>query len=1371
MIGTSRKIFGTGMSLSLIFLLLLAVTGCGRSSENSSASLKPPSGISTISGKVTLSRADGMGAGSYLVTAYQTDRQSKPGSKGKGTAQLSDGAYQTTTDSTGHFEMNLPYGEYNLFVEGPNSRKALKQLRAFTSAISVDIVLTATGDVKGRLVQNGNPIGYSTGVFIPGTSFIAITDADGNFTLSGVPVGSYLLQTDWGPSSGTISVTVTIGTTNIGDFDMGANFDKPTVLSTTPYAGETTDRFMRCINNCFSGHAQPFGISLFFSQEMDLHSVKNATTITTPGNIEIQWDYHQLYYYGPPVYPPSPNNPNSLPYYRSPGSREVGIHPASREDWEKLSPGTYTVSISATALTVDGVPLGKPVSFSFTLVEDVIGTKPTNGEQDVHLSLHDGIGIAFSNRMDQESVIIDIEPPIIGQQLEWDFNVQEENGQIIGPSGFQFVNVSGLFADNVTYTVNVTSGKTLSGTDLSGLPHTFSFKTSAPEVVEAFPLDGATDVPKSSNMTIRFNTVVDRDLVEGGLVVEDGTTRVTGVKSKWIGFGPDTCVYCYAENFQPNDSLVIDFPKSYGKTYTISLTGMKTPEGTPLPNFTTSFTTLSPRIIRTDPAKNGLLSFWGDPIRLIANVPVDRATVTTDNIKLQDSSGTPVPIIVEQTGLGGVTCDPYGFCSSTDSGRVILIRGELKASNLYTVIATGLTAEDDKTPLPDITFSFTTARRGIVWSTPERGEVGVYLDHRVVVGFNDRFNADEQALIEGAIQITAQPKKDGRVSYPAPAFLWGTWGQGFSQLFINFTFNPGTNYKIWSASHDTTTGNLLPTKEIKDSLGNTILFVDRYLEFTTLDSSDVLSQLPNLVFSFSPRDGSLDLDPGEIELEVVFGTLIVEDRNVLKLFEGTTKVDLSTAEVQFSSESRYGFPCENGSYPGCTTDRFVTVLRVRNSPLRQNNAYRVEITGALPRTDCPYIIDCGGEVQDNLPFVSSFTTAGPRLFVGVDNLSGEIRIGGSGTALIDTAALKKVLKTSPAVICTWDFDTIDSDPDTDGVQPPAHLVSAICSYPPIVYANMKVEIGALNAFIQGVNSITGAVFFIPVGKFVNTPLSEVFYINPNITLPVLETVEVFNNLPGTEATLHLMFNEFMEASTVTTGAFTLTDNATSNTLTIKSIQSVDQQHQPIEGARWAGPAIHLTTDPLEPGMTYTLMVNGVKEFGGHYTINTAADGTKSFTFNGKVASVLALQTLTYDYNSNEYTVTTKIAIQFTTSMKDDDTSGYKIADQLEVTQYDYHIGATTPLVMTATWGDQTQTLLILEESHTAGYGDGGNLTVRVTAGALNSVGNRLENTPFFEGYLYPRDPNLQGYVTASSATQQVLLNFFPRWRPSHLLTR
>ncbi|MBF0545531.1 MAG: carboxypeptidase regulatory-like domain-containing protein [Candidatus Riflebacteria bacterium] len=108
--------------------------------------------------------------------------------------------FYSTTDSKGAFAFyNVPVGNYNLIAK-KNRNESFYQpnVRVDTSFDAVPVVLNIqlrpTGDISGN-VQVPSTFSTKAGViiFVRGTSFAGYSDANGDFLISEVPVGSYSL--------------------------------------------------------------------------------------------------------------------------------------------------------------------------------------------------------------------------------------------------------------------------------------------------------------------------------------------------------------------------------------------------------------------------------------------------------------------------------------------------------------------------------------------------------------------------------------------------------------------------------------------------------------------------------------------------------------------------------------------------------------------------------------------------------------------------------------------------------------------------------------------------------------------------------------------------------------------------------------------------------------------------------------------------------------------------------------------------------------------------------------------------------------------------------------------------------------------------
>src|SRR3989339_107773 len=226
----------------LIKQLLFAATvfsifaGC-----NSSSSAKSGDGNSAgdtvyaVEGFGGLSASLAMDNGSPAISA-EVEVQSHP-------------EYNTTADSKGNLSIkNMVPGEYTVFVSGalaglvrsPRAAK-FKNIVVGASATTTlpDIALTPPGAIMGTVEILNNPENVTLNgiiVYIPGTSFTATTDANGDFLLANIPAGDeYTVEfSKSGLSVSFISdITVASGdTTDLGDVGMA--------LSTGPSGSFTT---------------------------------------------------------------------------------------------------------------------------------------------------------------------------------------------------------------------------------------------------------------------------------------------------------------------------------------------------------------------------------------------------------------------------------------------------------------------------------------------------------------------------------------------------------------------------------------------------------------------------------------------------------------------------------------------------------------------------------------------------------------------------------------------------------------------------------------------------------------------------------------------------------------------------------------------------------------------------------------------------------------------------------------------------------------------------------------------------------------------------------------------------------------------------
>ncbi|MBI9104882.1 MAG: carboxypeptidase regulatory-like domain-containing protein [Spirochaetales bacterium] len=139
---------------------------------------------------------------------------------------VAEGLYVTTSGSDGSYYLELPPGDYTIEASMENTLGAVEpgiivQSRAVTE---VDIVLTATGTLTGTVVLDGVVgDGYGTFVAIKGTSYVALTDNSGVYTISRVPVGAHniVIMRDGYWDESLAAVTLAAGATvEVGETDL-----------------------------------------------------------------------------------------------------------------------------------------------------------------------------------------------------------------------------------------------------------------------------------------------------------------------------------------------------------------------------------------------------------------------------------------------------------------------------------------------------------------------------------------------------------------------------------------------------------------------------------------------------------------------------------------------------------------------------------------------------------------------------------------------------------------------------------------------------------------------------------------------------------------------------------------------------------------------------------------------------------------------------------------------------------------------------------------------------------------------------------------------------------------------------------------------
>ena len=188
------KFLGVLAITALLFTLLGCPSPSGASSGDDTSSAK-----GVISGKVIYenagTNADFSGINVYLEKLEEGNRSAAiSASVLSGRAATAAYYASTVTASDGSYKFEkLPDGNYTVYAVNKEEAAVRSATIVEGGTITVeDLKLVLKGSLSGTLkVTGGSAAGSLVGV--AGTSYIAFVDADGKFTISGIPAGSYKL--------------------------------------------------------------------------------------------------------------------------------------------------------------------------------------------------------------------------------------------------------------------------------------------------------------------------------------------------------------------------------------------------------------------------------------------------------------------------------------------------------------------------------------------------------------------------------------------------------------------------------------------------------------------------------------------------------------------------------------------------------------------------------------------------------------------------------------------------------------------------------------------------------------------------------------------------------------------------------------------------------------------------------------------------------------------------------------------------------------------------------------------------------------------------------------------------------------------------
>ncbi len=151
--------------------------------------------VANLSGTVKFSDMPLADAAVYLYKsekALQAGVSSLYALRGSILAQtkLAEGSYSTKTDSQGRYSFTaIPVGEYTLIAVKDETHQFAQTGVMLGSVTEQDAQLTPTGKVSGRLLLSSGQPARGAIVHLEKTSYVAISDVNGDFTINHVPAG------------------------------------------------------------------------------------------------------------------------------------------------------------------------------------------------------------------------------------------------------------------------------------------------------------------------------------------------------------------------------------------------------------------------------------------------------------------------------------------------------------------------------------------------------------------------------------------------------------------------------------------------------------------------------------------------------------------------------------------------------------------------------------------------------------------------------------------------------------------------------------------------------------------------------------------------------------------------------------------------------------------------------------------------------------------------------------------------------------------------------------------------------------------------------------------------------------------------------
>lgn len=304
------------------------------------------------------------------------------------------------------------------------------------------------GQLTGSVVKNVEPRGSMSGISVAltGTSFLAVTDAQGRYRITGVPPGTYevLAQADGFEPASIPSVEIGSGAeVKVEDLLLEPTLDYPVVVDTDPKDG-------------FADFAVRYDmpITVRFNKKVRPESVKAAISIRPAVDFKIFAGKE------------SPGTDFDLALIMIDGSSETKI-----VHFETA----YQLTIADSVVDFDGLQMQEPFVLRFrTGKAAVISTIPAEGEKEAVLQPARPVVFQFNAKIDQKSFRaedIKIKPGIGIIPT-----IQLADDPKTGWSALHIQ--TGVWQQDTEYTITLSRRiKTIDGKYLSNTPYTLKFRT------------------------------------------------------------------------------------------------------------------------------------------------------------------------------------------------------------------------------------------------------------------------------------------------------------------------------------------------------------------------------------------------------------------------------------------------------------------------------------------------------------------------------------------------------------------------------------------------------------------------------------------------------------------------------------------------------------------------------------------------------------------------------------------------------------------------------------------------------------------------------------------------------------------------------